>query len=452
MNFDKIKERYLSKGSFGANALTLITGTTIAQAIPILISPVLTRIYNPSDYGVLALFGAFVAVISIVAHGRYDLAVMLPEDDKEGASLVFLSGALALTTSILSLIIFLVFSKRLSVILGNPAISGWLYLVPLAVLAVSVNDIFTYWTNRRKRFKDLAYSRIAESVVSVTVKLGMGLMGYKPAGLIIGMLLGQIEVVYVLVSRTIKNEKGSFLGIDFKSMMSCARRYSNFLKFSTVGAIFNVGSKEIPVILLAVFFNPAVVGFFALAKKLMNLSINAFGQSITQVFYQKVSECRFDGTKTASITMELYKKLLYVSIIPAMAVFVYGDWMFSFVFGSKWFFAGRYAQALSFWMLFTFVSQPFASLLAAFEKQKNQMIFDGVLFALQVFTISVGAVAGLDAFSAVLAFAVVSAIVRFGFTLYCLKMAGLRYGVTVLFTSKIIAIVLLPVLVPYHYS
>lgn len=54
------------KSEFSKNVLTLITGTTIAQAIPIAISPILTRIYTPEDFGVFALFVSLVGFISVI--------------------------------------------------------------------------------------------------------------------------------------------------------------------------------------------------------------------------------------------------------------------------------------------------------------------------------------------------------------------------------------------------
>ena len=44
------------KSEFSRNVLTLMTGTTIAQAIPIAISPILTRIYTPENFGVFAQY------------------------------------------------------------------------------------------------------------------------------------------------------------------------------------------------------------------------------------------------------------------------------------------------------------------------------------------------------------------------------------------------------------
>jgi len=42
-----------AQSKFTRNVLTLMTGTAIAQAIPVAISPILTRLYS---WGVLALF------------------------------------------------------------------------------------------------------------------------------------------------------------------------------------------------------------------------------------------------------------------------------------------------------------------------------------------------------------------------------------------------------------
>ncbi len=44
------------KSKFSRNVLTLMTGTTISQAIPIAISPILTRIYTPEDFGMMLGF------------------------------------------------------------------------------------------------------------------------------------------------------------------------------------------------------------------------------------------------------------------------------------------------------------------------------------------------------------------------------------------------------------
>ena len=83
--------KILPKGEFSRNVLTLMTGTSIAQAIPIAISPILTRIYTPEDFGVFALYMAIATVVSVIATGRYETAIMLPKKDSEAINLFIVS-------------------------------------------------------------------------------------------------------------------------------------------------------------------------------------------------------------------------------------------------------------------------------------------------------------------------------------------------------------------------
>ncbi|ENM3968826.1 oligosaccharide flippase family protein, partial [Vibrio cholerae] len=99
----------MPKSKYARNILTLITGTTIAQAIPILIAPILTRIYTPEDFGVLALFVAITSIFGAISNGRYELAIMLPieDDDAINVSAIGLLIATALSVVLIFPAIFL---------------------------------------------------------------------------------------------------------------------------------------------------------------------------------------------------------------------------------------------------------------------------------------------------------------------------------------------------------
>ena len=138
-------KRFLPKSEFGRNVLTLMTGTTIAQAIPIAISPILTRIYTPEDFGLFAFYASIASIISVVATGRYELAIMLPKKDDDAINIVVLSILISFLVSLLSLIIVLVFNTQITNLLGNPEIANWLYFIPLTVLFTGIYQSFNYW-------------------------------------------------------------------------------------------------------------------------------------------------------------------------------------------------------------------------------------------------------------------------------------------------------------------
>lgn len=64
---------------FIRNFLTLFSGSTISQFIPILISPIISRLFTPEDFGRLAIFMAISTFVGGFMTGAYDTAIMLPK-------------------------------------------------------------------------------------------------------------------------------------------------------------------------------------------------------------------------------------------------------------------------------------------------------------------------------------------------------------------------------------
>jgi len=83
----RLIKRLKPKSEFSRNVLTLMTGTTIAQAIPIAISPILTRIYTPKDFGVFVLYMLIASVVAVIATGSYEHAIMLPKKDEDARNI-----------------------------------------------------------------------------------------------------------------------------------------------------------------------------------------------------------------------------------------------------------------------------------------------------------------------------------------------------------------------------
>ncbi|MBC7345458.1 MAG: lipopolysaccharide biosynthesis protein, partial [Clostridia bacterium] len=53
----------LSKSSFARNVAVLAGGTAVGQAIVVLASPILTRLYTPGDFGVLAVYSSLLGIL-----------------------------------------------------------------------------------------------------------------------------------------------------------------------------------------------------------------------------------------------------------------------------------------------------------------------------------------------------------------------------------------------------
>jgi len=139
------------KSEFGRNVLTLMTGTTIAQAIPIAIMPILTRIYPPESFGVFALFLAITAVGASMATGQYEQAIVLPKSKKDALSIVILSIVITFGLSIVLLLMIIIFNNQIVNLLNNSEIKSWLYFIPLSVFLVGVYNSLNFFNIRKKK-------------------------------------------------------------------------------------------------------------------------------------------------------------------------------------------------------------------------------------------------------------------------------------------------------------
>ncbi len=177
------------KSEFGRNVLTLMTGTTIAQAIPIAITPILTRLYTPEEFGVLALFVSITILLGTVISGRYDLAIMMPERDEEAIGIAALGLIIATIISILLIFPVVIYNNGISSLLKNKEIGYWLYFVPLVVWMIGLFNILSYLNTRKKLYSDIAKAQIYKAVAMSSLQLTIGFVKSGAVGLISGQFL-----------------------------------------------------------------------------------------------------------------------------------------------------------------------------------------------------------------------------------------------------------------------
>jgi O-antigen/teichoic acid export membrane protein len=159
------------------------------------------------------------------------------------------------------------------------------------------------------------------------------------------------------------------------------------------------------------------------------------GTSIGQVFYQKSAEYKTDKIKLKNLTFNTYKKLLKIGLIPFSIIMFYADYIFSFVFGKEWLIAGQYAQVLSFWILFVFITSPLTNLFSTLEKQKIALYFNIVLFLSRVLILSIGGMY-LNAYMTILLYGITGALFWMFWAFYLLFLVEVSYKESILYTFK----------------
>lgn len=381
--------KFIPNNSFARNTITLMTGTSIAQAIPIAISPILTRLYTPEEFGVFGLYLALTSIVSVVVTGRYELAIMLPKKDSEAAQIVALSVLLSFVISSIILLFVVMFNDKVTSLLGVPEISNWLYVFPLGTLLGGVYPSLNCWCNRKRNYKRLALSRIVQT--SGTSSIQLGAAGVGPSiGLIGGQILGQGVATVVLARIVVKEDTELLKRVNKLRIMAVARKYVKFPKYMVAGQLASEVSVQILLLLLGMFFGPAIAGFYSLAQRVLAAPISLVAAAIGDVYrqeaaftYKKYGDCRNLFLRTA-------QKLFIFAFIPAIPVFFFGPWLFALFFGEEWRIAGEMASVISIMVFFQTISTPLSQTVLFAGMQSTDLVWQLSRLGLSLLSFYVG--------------------------------------------------------------
>lgn len=360
------------KSEFSKNVLTLMTGTTFAQAIVVLIAPILTRLYSPEDFGILGIYLSITSILFVIINGRYEPAIMLPGENETAANLTVLSIVISITVSLLLLLAVLFFGKNISNIFDSPGLESWLYLIPVSTFFTGIYQALSYWSNRKKSYKRLAASKIAQSSTASAAQLGFGFLKMN-GGLVTGAVLGHIASSAALMFQVLKEDLSYKKEISKERILEAATKYIEFPKFSIWGALINSLSFNVITLLIAAVFSTTIVGFYALINRVLALPSTIIGTSISQVYFEQASSEMKETGRASETFYYTLKKLFIIGVPIFIIIFLVVEDLFVIAFGSKWEEAGFYAKILLPFFLVRFISSTLSTTMTVFEKIKESL-------------------------------------------------------------------------------
>lgn len=338
------------KSEFSRNVLTLMTGTTIAQTIPIAISPILTRMYTPEDFGGFALFVAMVGFISVIASARYEQAIMLPKKDEDAINIFALGFVLICCTSVVSGILIVLFKESIVSLLDNIAVTNWIYLIPFTVFFVGLFNLLTNYNNRMKHYKDIANATILKSIVLASTQLIIGFIKPGIMGLVLGQIVSQFFANMKLLKNVIK-DKTLLLAINKIKIFAISRKYKKFPKYNMPHALIGAISSNLPIYIFTPFFGSAIVGYYSLSLLIVFTPLMILAGATAKIYNQKVSELYNKKQDTYAFTVNIIKSLLKKILLPFLLFVFFAPNIFGLIFGEQWIEAGKYTQILSVYLI-----------------------------------------------------------------------------------------------------
>lgn len=373
---ETIKRGLRSRG-FAYNVGVLAGGTAMAQAVNVLSTPVLTRLFTPDDFGVLGVYLSIFSILLAVNSLRYEFAINLPKDDREAANLLGLTLLLVIITTVLFEIALALLADLIIAWTNAPALRPYLWLIPLGLLGAGFYEALSYWTIRKKHFGSIARTRFMQSASSSIAPIGVWLVTTGPLGLLVGHLVSQGVGSGSLARQAWREERETLRHISWRGMAQVARKYYRFPLLSSWSSLLNTLGLNLPRLLISAFYGLEVIGWFSFGQRIIAIPMTLVGTSVGQVFLSTAAQLKNEAPdRLKPFYLKTARRLFLLGLAPSLVLTLTGAPLFAWAFGEEWRAAGLYAQILAPMFLIQFVVSSLSQILIVLQRQNIQLVWD----------------------------------------------------------------------------
>jgi O-antigen/teichoic acid export membrane protein len=372
----------------------MLSGNTLSQLIPFIIAPILSRIFSPEEFAVLANFMAIVGVIGIISTGRLELAVPIPQDHKKAQEIVFTGLIITLLLGVLSVLIP-IFAYQISALYKDDQLAGYLWMVPFSVVSFGLLGLTNNWNLRQEKFHLLSIGKIAQSVVNNGLAALLGYIGWGINGLIIAWLLSQYVNIFILLVGV--NRKVSYKDFGIVTLKSTLKEYKDFPLINSLHAFTDIFITQFLLYwVISSYFGFLELGLFAMMNKYVKAPIILVSTSVSQLFYVEAGKAINQGASLFPIVKKTVRTSVLFAIPFTIVLLVLGPWIFKIYLGTKWEAAGVYAQSLAPMLFLYFILSPISGLPILLNKQKGAFAFSVLGYSFTIFALFIGIWLQLD--------------------------------------------------------
>ncbi len=371
----QLMARAQGRGFIGS-VLMLAGGTALGQAVVVLASPILTRLYTPTDLGLLGLFTAFMSVAGVAATLRYEGAIVAARDEEEAFYLIVGSiGATIISSAVLCLGFYAMIQYDVFNFGSLPAWSALLAYPALVLTALFA--ILRYWFLRQRSFSIVTRVSIVQNIARAITQIIFGILNFGWLGLSLGDLAGRASGNGRMLQLAWPAFRSELDRIRLATLFSVLKAHYHYPVYNLPSSIINALVTSLPIPLIAQFYGPAAAGYFALVQRVLSLPAALIGRSVADAFHAHlVVYVRTRPQATQSFFLRTAGGLFLIGIGPTVLLALFGPQFFATIFGPTWTIAGLLAAATAPWALAQLIVSPLSRVVLVLGGQETKLLYD----------------------------------------------------------------------------
>lgn len=372
----KIIDRLKSSSPFMGSFVLLIGGSLFGQALAIVASPVLTRLYTPADFGVAGVFISALNILSVCSMLRFEFSIPACATEEDAASATTLAASVGLTFALL--LALMVPVARIVLPGVKPelrVILPYLYWLPVGLAATSLYMAFSNWAVRQQNFRLLSKSKIVQAISGVAIQLGTIFVYPGPMGLIVGQIASQSGGVSKLLLSAWRENRQAFRGITFRTLIETARRFKRYPLLSVPAVGLESLFLNVPIIVMATLYGVSVAGWIALVQRIFFMPGLLLARNLGQVILGEMSKvAASDVSQLEHLFWRRFRQMSITGICACIPVAAAAPFVMPIVFGPQWKSAWVCAELLLPMLLGCFTSAVFGTALDVLQRQDLHLV------------------------------------------------------------------------------
>lgn len=371
------------------NSLVLISGTVLAQIIPLIMQPVLKRIYTPEDFGVFEVYYRILSILAAVITFKYELGIVQQKNKKHAETLFIISLLNGFAITIFLSLIYFLFQENILIFFKIPEKFHYIfYILFLSAFLFALSTSANYLLLRNKQFKVITFSKIFRKISEGIIQAA-SFYKHLPVLLFTGDLLGNATYI----CNTVLHYKFSFKelkqNISLKRILVNYKKQFYLAKYNLIPNLLNAFVLSSLTFLTLSNFAINTVGYLELALKILLIPSSMISVSVGQGLLQKIAANKNNNKPVKNDLLTIFIVLTIIAILFTLIIALFAEPAFKFIFGPEWINSAYYAKILVSYISVAFIFSPLGQVLIAFEKFKLNAIWQTARFVaiISLFTI-----------------------------------------------------------------
>lgn len=365
-----------------------IGASIFGNLVPLLIAPVLTRLYSPEDLGVYAIYFASVSILGSIGSLSLQNAVFVCDSEGDAADLCIAAILVGtIVCSLFSLLISINNSALVNLFLGT-VINEHIYLLLGSLYLVTLYACLYSLALRVGFYAVLTKNKLILSITLAILQIGIGVHVGGAYGLILANFIGVFLSIILIAPSVFDVLKNSFKKYSAKKLYRQLFRYSHFMLYTAPATLVNTLSSSGPELVIKMLFGASSVGHYSLANRMLSAPLNFISSAMQDIFRERAaSEGRNNGNYKETFNL-FFVLTACVSCALILPVAVFAPVLFKVIFGLEWEESGYITQSLAFLVIVRFVSSPLSYVWILRERQKEDLIWQVGLMLITFLSLS----------------------------------------------------------------